>query len=82
VQHLLGAHVLAGLTPANTAALAGRSFFPRLIAGPFHAGLTKAFGFAIAACLIASLASWSRGRRVPAAQRRPAARAAPQRDAR
>jgi hypothetical protein len=37
-----------------------------LIAGPFRSGLDEAFAFAIAACLVAALASWSRGGRVVA----------------
>jgi MFS family permease len=72
-KELLGPHVLAGLSHANAAAISGRSFFPRLIATPFHNGLHEAFAFAIAACLVAAIASWSRGGRavaVPAAARR------------
>jgi len=60
-KELLGPHVLAGLSHANAAAISGRSFFPRLIATPFHNGLHEAFAFAIAACLVAAIASWSRG---------------------
>jgi MFS family permease len=72
-KELLGPHVLAGLSHANAAAISGRSFFPRLIATPFHNGLHEAFAFAIAACLVAAIASWSRGGRtvaVPAPARR------------
>jgi MFS family permease len=72
-RELLGPHVLAGLSHANAAAISGRSFFPHLIATPFHDGLHEAFAFAIAACLVAAVASWSRGGRavaVPAATRR------------
>ena len=47
--------------PANAAALTGRSFFPHLIAEPFRSGLHEAFAFAIVACLMAAVASWSRG---------------------
>ena len=48
--------------PAGRASyLTGRSFFPRLIAPPFMDGLHKAFDFAIAACLLAAVASWLRG---------------------
>jgi MFS family permease len=63
VKELVGPHVLAHLSPANAAALSGRSFFPHLIAGPFRSGLHEAFIFAIAACLVAAAASWSRGYR-------------------
>ena len=47
--------------------LTGRSFFPNLISGPFHTGLHIAFAFSIACCLIAAVASWSRGSRYIAA---------------
>jgi MFS family permease len=65
-QKLLGPHVLARLPAHSAAAVRGRGFFPQLIAAPFHRGLREAFGFAIAACLVAALASWSRGGRVVA----------------
>jgi MFS family permease len=61
VEHLLGAHVLATLSVANRASLAGRSFFPQLISGPFRTGLHEAFLFAILSCLIAAGASLMRG---------------------
>ena len=41
--------------------LIGRSFFPHLISPPFRTGLHEAFAFAIIACLVAAVASWSRG---------------------
>jgi MFS family permease len=65
-QKLLGPHVLARLPAHRAAGIRGRGFFPRLIAAPFHSGLREAFAFAIAACLVAALASWSRGGRVVA----------------
>jgi MFS family permease len=65
-QKLLGPHVLAQLPSHSAAAIRGRGFFPHLIAEPFRSGLHEAFAFAIAACLIAALASWSRGGRVVA----------------
>ena len=43
--------------------LTGRSFFPQLISDPFRNGLHEAFAFAIVACLVAAVASWSRGER-------------------
>jgi hypothetical protein len=43
--------------------LTSRSYFPSLISAPFRSGLHEAFAFAIAACLIAAVASWSRGGR-------------------
>jgi MFS family permease len=63
IEHLLGAHALAGLAPHDRAALTGRAFFPNLISGPFRSGLRAAFSFAIAACLIAAAASSLRGSR-------------------
>jgi MFS family permease len=65
-QKLLGPHVLARLPAHSAAAIRGRGFFPHLIAAPFRSGLHEAFAFAIAACLVAALASWSRGGRVVA----------------
>jgi MFS family permease len=61
IQSLLGPHVLHQLPTATQAHLTGHSFFPALISGPFSDGLGVAFGFAIAACLIAALASALRG---------------------
>ena len=61
IQHLTGAHVLATLSAHNRAVLTGRTFFPRLISGPFRSGLHAAFAFAIAACAIAAVASLMRG---------------------
>jgi MFS family permease len=63
IRTLLGPGVLAHLSAANRAALTGRAFFPELIATPFREGLTAAFSFATAMCLIAAAASWSRGSR-------------------
>jgi hypothetical protein len=42
--------------------LTGKSFFPHLIAAPFHTGLRQAFAFAAVGCVVAGAASWSRGR--------------------
>ena len=65
MQQLLGP-LLSHLPAGNAAYVAGREFFPHLITAPFHAGLGVAFGFAIAACLIAAVASALTGRRTPA----------------
>ncbi|HEX6468005.1 MAG TPA: MFS transporter [Streptosporangiaceae bacterium] len=62
VQTLLGP-VVAHLPPAHAAYLTGRGFFPSLITPAFGHGLSVAFDFAIAACLIAAVASLLRGRR-------------------
>ncbi|TVT18034.1 MFS transporter [Amycolatopsis acidiphila] len=61
LQTLLDPGVLHQLPPARAGFLTGREFFPDLISGPFATGLTVAFGFAIAACLVAAIASWLRG---------------------
>ena len=61
VETLAGPHALASLSPANHAALTGRTFFPHLISAPFSAGLHEAFAFAILACLVAAAASLMRG---------------------
>ena len=61
IQMLLGP-VLTKLPASNQAFLTGHSFFPSLISAPFHAGLSVAFDFAIAACLIAAVASLLRGK--------------------
>ena len=63
IQHLVGAHALASLTPANRSLLIGHSFFPNLISAPFRTGLHEAFAFAILACLVAAAASLMRGGR-------------------
>jgi len=53
-----------GKLPASHAAyLTGHTFFPSLISAPFQHGLDIAFDFAIAACLVAAVASLLRGRR-------------------
>ena len=64
MQQLLGP-VLSTLPHADAAYLTGRQFFPNLITAPFHDGLGVAFGFAIAACVIAAAASALTGRRKP-----------------
>jgi len=61
ISTLLGPHVLNSLPAGQAHVLTGRSFFPHLISGPFHTALVYAFVFAIAACLVAALASLLRG---------------------
>ena len=70
-KELIGPHVLAKLPAHDAAAIRGRGFFPHLISGPFHRGLHEAFAFAIVACLVAALASWSRGGRAVAPEEHP-----------
>jgi MFS family permease len=60
MQQLLGP-TLAHLPAGHAAYLTGRSFFPKLMSGPFHTGLERAFTFAIIAALVAAAASWLRG---------------------
>jgi hypothetical protein len=61
IRSLLGPSVIHHLPAGDAAYLTGRSFFPSLISQPFHQGLVVAFGFAIAACLVAAAASWLQG---------------------
>jgi MFS family permease len=61
VKSLLGPRVLNALPPGDARTLTGHSFFPTLISHPFHTALVYAFAFAIAACLIAAVASLLRG---------------------
>ena len=60
VQTLLGP-VISHLPASRAAYLTGHSFFPALISPSFSRGLTIAFGFAAAMCVIAALASLLRG---------------------
>ncbi len=60
IRTLLGP-AIARVPAAKVRYLTGRSFFPKLISGPFHHGLAEAFTFALAACLVAAGASWLRG---------------------
>jgi len=62
VQTLLGSS-LSKLPASHAAYLTGHTFFPSLISAPFEHGLSIAFDFAIAACLIAAVASLLRGGR-------------------
>jgi MFS family permease len=68
IQRLLGLHALSQLSASNTATLTGRSFFSQLISSPFRSGLHAAFAFAIVACLLAAITSWSRGSRYVAGE--------------
>jgi hypothetical protein len=58
---LLGPEALHALPAGQAQTITGRSFFPQLISSPFHTALVYAFVFAIAACLIAVVASLLRG---------------------
>ncbi|RDG36627.1 MFS transporter [Streptomyces corynorhini] len=63
VRTLVGPEALARLPSGHADYLTGRAFFPKLISEPFSQGLSIAFDFAIAACLVAALASLLRGGR-------------------
>ena len=64
MRHLLTpSGALHHVTAAQRATLTGRTFFPRLISGPFHHGLVIVFAAAIAMSLISALASLLRGGR-------------------
>ncbi|MFE9310485.1 MFS transporter [Streptomyces sp. NPDC006706] len=75
VQHLLGpSGTLDRLPAAQQHALTGHTFFPQLVSGPFHHGLTIVFGVAAAMALVSAVTSALRGRhRLPdEGARRPA----------
>ncbi|MEV6294856.1 MFS transporter [Streptomyces sp. NPDC051896] len=62
VGHLLGdSGTLDHLTAAQRATLTGHTFFPELVSGPFHHGLTIVFGVAAGMALVSALASALRG---------------------
>jgi MFS family permease len=58
---LLGSGTLSHLSLAKAHYLTGRSFFPHLISAPFSRGLTEAFAFAAAVCVLGAVASLLRG---------------------
>src|SRR3984893_7594732 len=62
MQQLLGP-LLSHLPAGHAAYVVGRQFFPHLITAPFHDGLGVAFAFAIAANVIAAIASLLTGQR-------------------
>jgi MFS family permease len=63
LEHLLApSGVLTHLPVANRDVITGREFFPHLISGPFHQGLTVVFGVSIALAVLAGTASLARGR--------------------
>lgn len=62
IGHLLGdGGTLDHLTAAQRATLTGHTFFPELVSGPFHHGLTVVFGVAAGMALVSALASALRG---------------------
>jgi MFS family permease len=64
MQQLLGpSGALAVLPIENQRVLTGPTFFPQLIAAPFHEGLLVVFGLAAALAVLGAIASFSRGGR-------------------
>jgi MFS family permease len=62
IAHLLGpSGVLTKIPAHNAATLTGTTFFPNLITGPFHHGLTIVFTAAATMAVIAAAASQLRG---------------------
>ena len=63
LEHLLEpTGVLGHLPSENLATITGHEFFPHLISGPFHQGLTVVFGASVVLALLAATASLARGR--------------------
>ena len=63
MSSLIPSSVLASLPSASRATVLSNSFFPQLLAGPFHDGLQIAFSVCVLLSLGAAAASWLRGRR-------------------
>ncbi len=63
LRTLLGPKLLSALPAANAGRLVSTSFFPSLIAGPFHDGVEVVSIFSIVIFLVAATASWLRGGR-------------------
>jgi type IV secretory pathway VirB2 component (pilin) len=60
---VLAAHgALSSLSAAHQRVLTGRQFFPELLSGPFHQGLSVVLVVATALSALAGLASLLRGR--------------------
>jgi hypothetical protein len=69
VANLLGpSGVLRTLPAKNVATLTGREFFPHLICGPFHHGLTIVFTAAALMAVSGAAVSWMRGKKPQASQ--------------
>jgi MFS family permease len=63
VQNLLAPTGLLHMLPAgNVAVLTGKEFFPQLISGPFHHGLTIVFTAAALMSIAGAAVSWMRGK--------------------
>ena len=65
VEHLLQPDgTLATLPPSSRETLTGTTFFPHLLAGPFHDGLVVVFSVAAVLSVLGAVASLLRGPRV------------------
>jgi MFS family permease len=74
VQNLLAPTGLLRTLPAkNVATLTGREFFPSLISGPFHHGLTIVFTAAALMAVCGAAVSWMRGKKPEPASAEPPA---------
>jgi len=72
VQNLLAPTGLLHTLPAgNVAVLTGKQFFPQLISGPFHHGLTIVFTAAALMSLAGAAVSWLRGGKAVTSQEPP-----------
>ncbi|MFC8513916.1 MFS transporter [Streptomyces sp. NPDC057257] len=62
IEHLLASQgALDHVSASQRAALTGHTFFPQLVAGPFHHGLTIVFSVAAGMAVISAVASALRG---------------------
>ncbi|MCX5064125.1 MFS transporter [Streptomyces sp. NBC_00201] len=62
IEHLLSSNgALDHVSAAQRAALTGHTFFPQLVSGPFHHGLTIVFSVAAGMALVSAVASALRG---------------------
>jgi MFS family permease len=61
MRQLLGSHVLHQIGTTHANVVAGKSFFPSLISGPFHDGLEIAFAASALLCALAAAFSWWAG---------------------
>ncbi|WP_436801340.1 MFS transporter [Streptomyces griseorubiginosus] len=68
ISQLLSSGTLEQLSAAQREVLTGHTFFPALVSGPFHQGLTVVFTVAAGMALISALASALRGPREPVDQ--------------
>ncbi|MET7477303.1 MFS transporter [Streptomyces sp. NPDC005648] len=62
IEHLLTSQgALDHVSASQRAALTGHTFFPQLVSGPFHHGLTIVFGVAAGMAVVSAVASALRG---------------------